>query len=79
MLAIPGIAYIGLGIASRGAPTLPDHVKVTGLWARTISTMNSTFNCLIFYWKNKILRIEGMKLVKRTRICPNSKHSASKC
>jgi hypothetical protein len=31
--------------------------------------MNSTFNCLIFFWKNKILRTEGMKLIKSMKIC----------
>ena len=34
------------------------------LWADTFLTMNSTFNCLIFFWKNRTLRNEGMKLLK---------------
>ena len=34
------------------------------LWGTTICSMNSTLNCLIFYWKNKALRQEGMKIVK---------------
>ena len=40
-----------------------------GLLARTIGSFNSTFNCLIFYWKNKILRTEGMKVIKSMKIC----------
>jgi hypothetical protein len=26
--------------------------------------MNCTFNCLIFFWKNKILRSEGKKVIE---------------
>lgn len=37
------------------------------LWIKTIVAMNSTFNCLIFFWKNTILRSEAMKIIKRTR------------
>ena len=33
-------------------------------WLSTIFCMNSTFNCLIFFWKNSILRREGMKVIK---------------
>ena len=32
------------------------------LWARTFVTMNSTFNCLIFFWKNATLRNEAKML-----------------
>ncbi|XP_046839590.1 probable G-protein coupled receptor 21 [Xenia sp. Carnegie-2017] len=38
--------------------------NVVELWLRTILTMNSTFNCLIFFWKNTILRTEAFKIVK---------------
>ena len=34
------------------------------LWTHTFIPMNSTFNCLIFFWKHSILRREGMKTVK---------------
>lgn len=34
------------------------------LWLKTIVTMNSTFNCLIFFWKNSILRTEAIKIIK---------------
>ena len=39
--------------------------QVIAMWSRTSFAMNSTFNCLIFFWKNSILRREGMKTVKR--------------
>ena len=34
------------------------------IWASTFICMNSTFNCLIFFWRNSILRCEGMKILK---------------
>ena len=33
-------------------------------WATTFACMNSTFNCVIFFWRNSILRREGMKILK---------------
>ena len=67
MLSIPVFVYIGLTINSGFSWTL-DNTNIVGLWARTIASMNSTFNCLIFYWKNKILRTEAMKVIKGLRI-----------
>ena len=37
------------------------------LWTTTFVSINSTFNCLIFFWKNSILHREGVNLVKRFR------------
>ena len=34
------------------------------IWSCTVFLMNSTFNCLIFFWRNSILRREGIKTVK---------------
>ena len=34
------------------------------IWASTFICMNSTFNSLIFFWRNSILRREGMKILK---------------
>ena len=47
------------------------EVLLFSLWASTIMAMNSTFNSLIFFWKNSILRREGMKLIKPSRSYPN--------
>ena len=40
------------------------EVLLFNTWGCTLVAMNSTFNCLIFFWKNSILRREGMKIVK---------------
>ena len=61
-LSIPSFVYIGLRMNSK--KTMLDDAHLVGLWAKTIGSMNATFNCLIFYWKNKILRNEGMKVIK---------------
>ena len=40
------------------------QVMLFKLWSGTLVAMNSTFNCLIFFWRNSILRREGIKVVK---------------
>jgi hypothetical protein len=55
VLSIPTFVYIGFGITSKDASIL-EKSNIAALWVSTIISMNSTFNCLIFYWKNKILR-----------------------
>ena len=43
------------------------HVVLFKIWSNTFGTMNSTLNCLIFFWRNSILRREGMKIAKCLR------------
>ena len=64
VLFAPVLTYVGLRIFSNENKLALNNTTLTGLWAMTIASMNSTFNCLIFYWKNKILRTEGMKVAK---------------
>jgi hypothetical protein len=67
VLNIPVFVYIGLNMTTKRAMTF-DNAYIAGLWAKTITSMNSTCNCLIFYWKNKILRTEGMKILKKLKL-----------
>ena len=69
VLYTPALAYIGLKTFSNEEELTFNNLNLTGLWAATITSMNSTFNCLIFYWKSKILRTEGMKVIKSIKIC----------
>ena len=69
VLSIPVFVYIGLSITSTAKSFTFDNAILAGLWASTIAAMNSTCNCLIFYWKNKILRTKGMKVIKGMKIC----------
>ena len=40
-------------------------VTIAYTWTNTLITMNSTLNCVIFFWANRMLRQEASKLVKR--------------
>ena len=63
VLSIPLLVYIVLKLYSKETKAF-DNVKLAGYWAKTILSLSSTFNSLIFYWKNKILRAEGLKVIK---------------
>ena len=69
VLSIPWFVYIGLRINSPETKNTLDNANVAGFWPITISLMNCTLNCLIFYWKNKVLRTEGLKVLKSLKIC----------
>ena len=69
VFSIPGYVYIGLRINSPETTYTLDNANLAAMWAITISLMNCTFNCLIFYWKNKVLRTEGLKVLKSMKIC----------
>ncbi len=43
------------------------NVKLSEIWGITLYTMNSTFNSLIFFWKNKVLRAEGIKILNAVK------------
>ena len=60
-LYLPMTIYIVLSITQGSTST---NVKISWLWTKTIIATNSTFNCLIFFWKNNILRTEGKKIIK---------------
>ena len=38
--------------------------RLSYIWAVTIFAMNCTFNSLVFFWKSKVLRTEGIKTLK---------------
>ncbi len=59
----PGIVISGLFSAQK-VSLYDENVVPLSLWMSTFVSINSTFNCLIFFWRNLILRREGMKLLK---------------
>ena len=69
VLSIPISVYIGLRISSTEATYILNNANLAALWGKTTALMNCTFNCLIFYWKNKVLRTEGLKVLKSLKIC----------
>ncbi|CAB4005302.1 Hypothetical predicted protein, partial [Paramuricea clavata] len=67
LCALPGMIFNGI-IFSQGKNTFDkDHYKVFLLWIRTLITMNSSFNTLVFFWKNSTLRKEGKQVLKKIR------------
>lgn len=52
-----------LAVSREELTTLNDAVQLK-IWTISLVAMTSTINCLIFFWANKILRKEGVKIVK---------------
>jgi hypothetical protein len=69
MVSIPWFVYLGLRANSPETINTVDDADLAWMWAVTMSLMNGTFNCLIFYWKNKVLHTEGLKALKSLKIC----------
>jgi multisubunit Na+/H+ antiporter MnhB subunit len=69
VVSIATFVYIGLRINSPDTRYTLNNEKLAAMWTQTIASMNCTVNCLIFYWKNKVLRIEGLKVLKSLKIC----------
>ena len=61
--SVPQIMYSISRVISE-KPYNDRHVVLFNIWSSTFVAMNSTFNCLIFFWRNSILRREGMKVIQ---------------
>ena len=59
-----GIALHGLKYPWYGSDNKRSAKASAYTWGKTLASMNSTLNCLIFFWANKMLRREGLTLVK---------------
>ena len=62
VLLIPTFVYVAFSAITENKQAL--NRRLAFVWVATIYAMNGTFNCLIFFWKNKVLRIEGIKILK---------------
>ena len=61
LLYIPTSLNIAFNLARMSTNT----INLSYIWSYTCNTMNSTLNALIFFWKNKVLRAEGVKILKQ--------------
>ena len=68
ILVIPTIIFIVLSVSTKATST---NVRISWLWTKTIISMNSTFNCLIFFWKNNILCTEAIKVINMLKFGKN--------
>ena len=62
VLSIPNCIYIIFNMNTENKEA--SNARLSFIWTITFVTMNCTFNSLIFFWKNTVLRTEGMKLLK---------------
>ena len=62
--SLPQIIFSAWRYIITNTPWDDNQAVVFSLWCNTIVFMNSTFNCLIFFWRKSILRQEGMKIAK---------------
>ena len=65
LLYIPEGFYIAFDLAEKSE----NIVRLSFISALTCNAMNCTFNSLIFFWKNKVLRTEGIKILKTLKDC----------
>ena len=61
ILSIPLTSYIVFSLVEKSTT---NNVRLCYFWAGSVCAMNSTCNSLIFFWKNKVLRTEGVKILK---------------
>ena len=61
--SFPGIVF-SIWIFITKSSREDSQVRLFDIFVSTFVCMNSTFNCLIFFWRHSILRHEGMKVVK---------------
>ena len=57
------IVYVAFDIMSENRQAF--NVRLSYTWATSIWNTNCTLNSLVFFWKNKVLRTEGIKILKK--------------
>ena len=60
LFSIPHSLNTAFNFAEKSSNT----IGLSYIWTFTCVTMNCTFNSLIFFWKNKVLRTEGIKILR---------------
>ena len=67
VLSISSSVCIVFEIFSESKQT--SNVRLSYIWTTTLYNANCTFNSAIFFWKNKVLRTEGIKILKTLKDC----------
>ena len=60
-------AFFHIGFNFAEGPT-SENARMALCWTTTVANANSSLNCLIFFWKNDVLRREGIKAVKALKV-----------
>lgn len=64
LCSLPGITFNVLNAFMGKEWVDEDGYKLVHLWISTLLTMNSSFNTMVFFWKNAILRNEGKRVLR---------------
>jgi hypothetical protein len=69
LMYTPTFFFIAFNFAEKWTS---ENTMVSRFWSVTVATTNSTFNCLIFFWKDDVLRREAKKVLKtlKNRLFP---------
>ena len=69
LMYTPAFFFIAFNFAEKSNSK---NTMVSRFWSVTVATTNSTLNCVIFFWKNDVLRREGKKVLKtlKNRLFP---------
>ena len=65
LCALPGMVFNGLNIIMGKEWFGEKNFELIVIWVRTLLTLNSSFNSLVFFWKNAILRTEGKRVLRK--------------
>ena len=71
----PTLVFLILHLTSSKVNFLDREAIQFYLWSTTFFLMNSTLNCLIFFWRNSVLRREAMTMFKCSRLTRSSNYS----
>ncbi len=63
LMYIPAFFFVAFNFAEK---SMSENTRVAKFWTGTVANANSTLNCLIFFWKNDVLRKEGIMKVLRS-------------
>jgi hypothetical protein len=72
-LYIPTFIFIVVDLLEKStAKNESEKSRMARFWSGTVASTNATFNCLVFFWKNDVLRREGEKVLKtlKNRLFP---------
>ena len=62
--SIPATVYVVFGLVE---DSTSKNTRLSSVWSDTTFVMHCSFNSLIFFWKNKVLRDEGIKIIKKIK------------
>ena len=62
---LPTVVVSGIQNPLQLSTKTPNSVVNALDWSTTLASMNSTLNCLVFFWGNREMRKEGSKILKK--------------